>query len=212
MTRTVVAAFDFDGTLTRADSVVPFLRLVGGRARLVSGLGRRTPSVASAAVRRDRDRLKALATDAVFRGVPRSRVDAIALEHGRAIATRGLRDDVVARLGWHLQQGHRVVIVSASYEPYVRVVAEALGVADVVATRLAVDAADVCTGAIDGPNCRAAEKVRRLGQWLTARGLTREQVELWAYGDSAGDRELLAWADHPVWVHDALDSVAPASA
>ena len=31
MTRTVVAAFDFDGTLTKSDSVVPFLRLVGGR-------------------------------------------------------------------------------------------------------------------------------------------------------------------------------------
>jgi phosphoserine phosphatase len=35
---------------------------------------------------------------------------------------------------------------------------------------------------------------------------------LWAYGDSAGDRALLAWADHPVWVQDTLDSVAPASA
>ena len=212
MTRTVVAAFDFDGTLTRSDSVVPFLRLVAGRRRLVIGLGRRAPSVALAAARRDRDRLKALATDAVFRGVPSSRVDAVAREHGRTIAVRGLRDDVVARVGWHLQQGHRVVIVSASYEPYVHVVAEALGVADVVATRLAVDADDAYTGAIDGPNCRAQEKVRRLEQWWTAQGLTRAGVELWAYGDSSGDRELLAWSDHPVWVHDTLDSVAPASA
>jgi phosphoserine phosphatase len=24
--------------------------------------------------------------------------------------------------------------------------------------------------------------------------------ELWAYGDSAGDEELLALADHPTWV------------
>ena len=30
MTRTRIAAFDFDGTLTRSDSVLPFLRLVGG--------------------------------------------------------------------------------------------------------------------------------------------------------------------------------------
>jgi phosphatidylglycerophosphatase C len=212
MTHPVVAAFDFDGTLTRTDSVVPFLRLVGGRRRLVLGLGRRAPSVAAAVVRRDRDRLKALATDAVFRGVAQSRVDALARQHGRAIAVRGLRDDVVARLGWHLEHGHLVVIVSASYEPYVHVVAEALGVAHVVATRLAVDAAGVCTGAIDGPNCRAQEKVRRLERWLNAQGLARDGVELWAYGDSAGDRELLAWADHPVWVRETLDSVAPASA
>jgi phosphatidylglycerophosphatase C len=209
---TIVAAFDFDGTLTRSDSVVPFLRRVGGRRKLVLQLARRAPSVIVAVARRDRDRLKALATDAVFRGVPLARVDTLALEHGRAIARRGLRDDVVARLGWHLEHGHRVLIVSASYEPYVRVVAGALGVGDVVATRLGVDAADVCTGELEGANCRAAEKVHRLDQWLSQHGLARADVELWAYGDSSGDRELLAHADHPVWVHDALDSVAPASA
>lgn len=212
MKRTVVVAFDFDGTLTRADSVVPFLRLAGGRRRLVLGLARRAPSVGLAAARRDRDRLKALATDAALRGMPRTRLDEIARRHGRAIAVGGLRDDVVARLGWHLEQGHQVVIVSASYEPYVRVVGEALGVGGVLATRLAVDAAGLCTGDLDGPNCRAREKVNRLQHWLTTQALTRDTVELWAYGDSRGDRELLAWADHPVWVHGTLDSVAPASA
>jgi len=210
MTRTNIAAFDFDGTLTRSDSVVPFLRLVGGRRWMVR-LARHAPSMIVAAAKRDRDRLKALATEAVFRGVSRSRVDALALEHGRAIAAGGLRDDVLARLGWHLDQGHQVVIVSASYEPYVRVVASSL-VADVVATRLAVDADDVCTGELDGSNCRAEEKVRRLDGWLSELGLARADVELWAYGDSAGDRELLAWADHAVWVREPLDSVAPASA
>ena len=210
--RVQVAAFDFDGTLTRSDSVVPFLRRVAGWRKLVVQLARRAPSVIVTAARRDRDRLKVLATDAAFRGVPQSRVDALALEFGRTIAVRGLRDDVVSRLGWHLEQGHRVVIVSASYEPYVRVVAGAFGVTDVVATRLAVDGADVCTGELEGANCRAAEKVHRLEQWLSQHGLARADVELWAYGDSAGDRELLAYADHPVWVHDPLDSVAPASA
>jgi|tagenome__1003787_1003787.scaffolds.fasta_scaffold19975684_2 phosphatidylglycerophosphatase C len=212
MTRAVVAAFDFDGTLTRSDSVLPFLRLVGGRRKLVFGLVRHAPSVIIAVVKRDRDRLKALATAAVFQDVPRSRIDELARTHGRALAVRGLRDDVVARLGWHLEQGHRVVIVSASYEPYVRVVADALGVSDVIATRLALDDADLCTGLIDGPNCRAVEKVNRLAQWLTEQGLSRTDIELWAYGDSSGDRELLAWADHPVWVQDGLGSVAPASA
>ena len=210
MTRTRIAAFDFDGTLTRSDSVLPFLRLVGGW-RWMLRLARHAPSVIVAAARRDRDRLKSLATDAVFRDVSWSRVVALALEHGRAIAAGGLRDDVVSRLGWHLEQGHQVDIVSASYEPYVRVVAEALGASDVVATRLRV-AADLCTGELDGANCRGPEKVRRLEQWLSERGLARADVQLWAYGDSAGDRELLTSADHPVWVNEPLDSVAPASA
>jgi len=162
--RMVVAAFDFDGTLTRSDSVVPFLRLVGGRRKLVFGLLRQAPSVVRAAVRRDRDRLKALATAAVFRDLPRSRIDELARTYGRSLAVTGLRDDVVARLGWHLEQGHLVVIVSASYEPYVSVVAEALNVSNVVATRLELDAADVCTGGIElEPRGDDVRHIERLG-------------------------------------------------
>ena len=56
------------------------------------------------------------------------------------------------------------------------------------------------TGALDGPNCRAGEKVRRLDAWLGTLGLTRDDIHLTAYGDSTGDRELLLDADEPHWV------------
>jgi phosphatidylglycerophosphatase C len=100
------------------------------------------------------------------------------------------------------------VIVSASYEPYLAVVADQLGVECVLSTRLEIDAGGLCTGRLDGANCRADEKVRRLEAWLAEQGLARERVELWAYGDSEGDRRLLEYADHPVWVGRRLDSVA----
>ncbi len=112
--------------------------------------------------------------------------------YGHELAESGLRDDTVARLGWHLAQQHLVVIVSASYEQYVQVVGEQLGVTAVVATRLEVDPDGRCTGGWHGRNCRAAEKVIRLDRWLADQLLTRSDIELWAYGDSAGDRELLA--------------------
>ena len=82
----------------------------------------------------------------------------------------------------------------------------------VVATRLEVDPDGRCTGRLAGHNCRAAEKLIRLDRWLADHSLTRSDIELWAYGDSAGDRELLAAAQHPVWVAGPLDSVAPTSA
>ena len=47
-----------------------------------------------------------------------------------------------------------------------------------------------------GPNCRGAEKVRRLTDWLGGEAPGR----LWAYGNSSGDRELLAAAHEPTWV------------
>ena len=162
-----------------------------------------------ALVRRDRDRLRAAATRAVFTGMPDAEVRAAGQRWAAEIVAARLRDDTPARVRWHVAQGHRVVLVSASYEVYLDEVAAALGAEAALGTQLAVRDGR-CTGALAGANCRGAEKVARLSAWMAASGLTRDEVELWAYGDSAGDRELLAAADHAVWVTGPLDSVAPA--
>jgi len=203
-----VAAFDFDGTLTHRDTVVPFLRRFTTTGRLAASLLPQTFRFLPIAARRDRDRLRALATDLVFRGRPLDDVMAHATAWGSQIAGNGLRADTTARLQWHAEHGHRIVIVSASYEPYVRVVADALGEIAVLATRLEADDGR-CTGRHEGANCRGPEKVHRLRAWLDDEGLARDEITLYAYGDSEGDRELLAWADHPYWVDEPLASVAP---
>lgn len=202
----VVAAFDFDETITHHDTVVPFMMRIAGRARFAVGLVRRAPALVMALARRDRNALRSVGTAAAFTGRRLDEIESHAAAWGAEIVHRHLRNDVVARIRWHLDAGHRVVIVSASYEQYVRVVAEHLGVHGVVATRLEVDD-DLCTGRLLGPNCRAAEKVVRLDAWFAEHGLSRAELTLWAYGDSAGDRELLAAAQHPHWVAGPLDSV-----
>ncbi|MGA1052242.1 MAG: haloacid dehalogenase-like hydrolase, partial [Ilumatobacteraceae bacterium] len=75
------------------------------------------------------------------------------------------------------------------------------------ATRLEIGGDGACTGRLDGPNCRGAEKVRRLTDWLESDGLGLGEVTLWAYGDSSGDRELLAAAQHPHLVDGPLGNV-----
>ena len=205
---TTIAAFDFDETLTRRDTVVPFLRLMASRRRIGAGVALRGVRTFRALARRDRHLLRSVATDVVFRDRPIDDVERHAADFGTAVADGMLRDDTVARLEWHREQGHLVVIVSASYEQYVRVVGERLAVDGVIATRLEV-ADGRCTGQLDGANCRGPEKVRRLDGWLADRGLRRDATTLWAYGDSTGDRELLEWADHPVWVTEPLASVSP---
>lgn len=207
--RVTVAAFDFDETLTRRDTVVPFLRRLAGDRALTLGLLARSHRLAPVALRRNRDALRAMATDQVFRGRPIAEVEAHARDHGDDIFAVGLRPDTASRLAWHRDAGHRVVIVSASYEQYVHVVGEHLGVDAVLATRLEVDSGR-CTGRLLGPNCRGAEKVSRLIGWLESEGLALDEVTLWAYGDSSGDRELLAAADHPHWVREPLGIVSPA--
>lgn len=207
--RPTVAAFDFDGTLTDRDSVVPFLRSLAGTRRIALGLARSPRRLVSAALRRDRDRVKELASEVVFAGRAVIDVERAADRYGSELVTDRLRADTLARLRWHQQAGHLVVIVSASYELYLREVVRSLGVDGLCATRLESDGG-VFTGRLDGPNCRAAEKVRRLHGWMADRALDPVASTLVAYGDSAGDRAMLAAADHAYWVDTPLDSVAPA--
>ena len=191
-----VAAFDLDGTLTRRDCVTPFLRRAAG-ARLALVMARHPVMLARALVARDRDSLKEIAVSSL-RGIPASELEPLGAPFAREIRERWMRDDALTRLEWHQQQGDLTLIVSASFENYVRPLGVLLDVDDVLSTRLEIDAEGRCTGRLDGPNCRGPEKARRLQAWLAARGL--EGVVLWAYGDSAGDRELLAMANEAVWV------------
>ena len=90
--------------------------------------------------------------------------------------------------------GHAVLLASASLDSYLL----PLGVDGVICTRLERGADGKLTGRLDGANCRGAEKARRVREWLQEHDLTG--AELWAYGDSKGDDELLALADHPLRV------------
>lgn len=195
-----VAAFDVDGTITIRDCVVPFMREVAGARRIGPRLVLRPSVLVPAMVRRDRDVIKALATDAAFRGVEYRRLERLGAEFAERVHSSWLRSETIDALDGHLAAGDPVVLVSASFEVYLQPLAELLGVHHVLATR--VQRRDgVCTGALDGPNCRGAEKVRRLHGWLDGAGFgNRSEVRLVAYGDSAGDRELLADADEAHWV------------
>jgi phosphatidylglycerophosphatase C len=100
------------------------------------------------------------------------------------------------RLQWHRDEGHTIVVVSASPELYVAEVARIVGAHGAVATRLAVDPLGRLTGGYLGHNCRGEEKLRRLETFVTSLGLDTVP-EIYAYGNSRGDRRMLAAADHP---------------
>ena len=192
----VVAAFDFDKTISTRDNVVPFLRAVVGRPRVVRALLAITPRLVRAALDDDRrDAAKAALVRHTLTGCDAGRVAEIADAFARDVLAHHLRPDVVERVVWHRGQGHEVVIVSASLRNYLDPIASELGVSAVLATELAVGDDGLLTGELAGPNVRGAEKVRRLDDWLGDR-----PAYVWAYGDSSGDNELLARADQAVTV------------
>lgn len=188
----VVAAFDFDGTLCAGDSLLRFIGLAAGRRRLAKALLFHGPRVALATVARvgSRDAAKAAFVRTAMRGLDAGGV-ARAGESFAAELHDRLRSAAVERVRWHQARGDQVVLISASLCVYLDPLARLLGLDAVLATSLEVGTDGCLTGRLDGANVRAAEKVRRLQGWLQG-----AICEIWAYGDSAGDRELLAEADH----------------
>jgi len=201
--RPVVAAFDFDGTLTRGGSVVPFLVAVRGPVPVAWAVLRESPGLLKGALVSGSaaDRAKEALFSRLLGGQPADEVDRRAADFAERHLRRRIRPEVRARLEWHLDQGHRVVIVSASPENYVRPAGRALGADGVLATRLAVGGGGLLTGRYEGQNNRGPEKYARLVGWLRANGLAgggAPQPVLWAYGNSRGDLRLLEAADHGV--------------
>lgn len=203
----VVAAFDVDGTLTKRDCVVPFLVRIAGWPRVLAASLRHPLLLAATSIGRgDRDRLKELVVGRLVRGRDRASLDAAGRAFAREVASGWLRPDTLARLRWHRDHGHQVVLVSASLRAYLEpLAAEVLGGVDAVLCTDVETAEDgTCTGRLQGGNCRGPEKSRRLSGWIGGRS-----AEVWAYGDSSGDTELLAMAHHPVRVKGISISASP---
>ena len=189
----VVAAFDFDGTLTRRETLLPFLLYALGPAAVARHAFILAPTLAGYAlglIRNDVAKERVLVQCLKGAGFEALR------KTGEGFAAENLpgllRREAMQRFEWHKHQGHRCVVISASLEIYVRPWALKAGFDDVIATRLEKREDGCITGRLSGANCFGVEKVRRLEALLGG----TDDYTVYAYGDSRGDRELLSFADH----------------
>jgi phosphatidylglycerophosphatase C len=193
-----VVLFDVDKTLTVRDCVIPFLRRVAGTRQLLFGVLRSSRAILRACTKRDRNALKAQFARIVFTGKSVDEVDALGIAFAAKIANNWIRADVADRFRWHQDQGHVVVLVSASFAPYLEPFGDLVEADAVLCAELeSIDG--VYTGELSRPNCRGQEKVNRVRTWLAEAGLPDSSV-LYAYGDSSGDTAMLDFAQTGVWV------------
>ena len=198
MSTPTVAAFDLDGTLAEGGSVFAWLRFIGGDATVARAALPLLVPLAIGAIRSGHwaDSAKERLFQAVLAGRDLDEVTRASREFiVRHLHEEG-RHEVIGRLRWHLEQGHDVVLVSASPQIYVDILVEEFKIAGGLGTRLAVDDRGKLTGSYLGQNCRGTEKMRRLNEWISSRGYNEEPI-IYAYGNSRGDRRLLAGATHP---------------
>ena len=185
-------AFDFDGTLTDRDSFTAFLRWRAGRGGYVVGLVGLSWELLVYIATHDRGRLKAAAAKRFLGRATREQIESWARRFAEDHARRLLRPDAVKAWKYWRERGARLVIVTASPEEVVAPFARGLGADLLLGTRLAFDEDGRFTGQLDGANCRGAEKVRRLHEALGP----DMKLEA-AYGDTDGDRAMLAIAQDP---------------
>ena len=99
----------------------------------------------------------------------------------------------------HQAAGDLVAVVTATNEFITRPIADAFGVADLIALELVRDDNRRVTGAVRGVASFREGKIVRVEQWLAGQGLRHADFShVTAYSDSTNDLPLLEWATHPV--------------
>ncbi len=200
--RRVVALFDFDGTITHFDSFLPFLRSAVGFRRFWGGLLALTPAlVGSMSGRVPNWRLKEYFLTRFLKGLTRADLVQLSDQFCRKRLPGLLNPGAMERVRWHRDQGHRLVLLSASPEVYLRPWAIPEGFHEVLATGL--DLKDgMVTGLLQGRNCHGEEKVERARALLGS----LEAYESHGYGDSRSDRPLLNLMSHAYFKPFGADS------
>ena len=180
-------AFDFDGTLTTRDTLIAFIRYACGTPRFLLGFLLHAPLLVLMKLRlysngKAKQRLFAW----FFRGMPIETFDALCQSFA-STHRHLLRPETVRLLQQALSEGSEVLVVSASIDNWVQPFFPSV---TVLGTQIEVIDGRL-TGRVLTPNCYGQEKVRR----ILALHPDRSAYRLTAYGDSRGDRELLAFAD-----------------
>ena len=188
-----LAVFDFDGTITRKDTFIELIRFAHGTPKLLKGLCLFAPILVLMKLHLYPNwRAKERVFTYFFGGMPESDFEALCRRFADSSFEALVHPDAKEAIAHHLDQHHQVAIISASAEQWVKPFAERLQIPVVLATQLAVREG-LLTGTFTTANCYGAEKVHR----LLARFPEPKDYRLVAYGDSRGDRELLAFADEP---------------
>lgn len=190
--RQVVAAFDFDGTITTHDSLISFVIFIYGPIKTTVIFASMLPFFIKMLFGfTTRLQIKEEILSRFFKGLAMDDLCAQGDLYAKTCLNKIVRPKAFKGIEWHQKQGHKCLLISASIDVYLRPWAKKMGFDAVISSELEIDQYHLITGRLKGKNCRGKEKVRRL---LEMEG-DKQGFYLYAYGDSQGDKELLALAD-----------------
>jgi HAD superfamily hydrolase (TIGR01490 family) len=138
-------------------------------------------------------------TTHVWRVLPEPEQRALQERFMREIIEPALKPQALQLVQTHAEQGDTIAIVTATNEFVTRPIADAFGVADLIAVKLGLDDQGRVNGKIDGVPSFKEGKITRVVQWLSERGQSLEDFKrVTFYSDSPNDLPLLELATDPV--------------
>lgn len=182
-----MAFFDFDGTLTTGDTLMPFLKFVVGKPVYYIKLLMISPVLVAYFLKLLRnDVAKQWVLKWYLSGYKLDTLFALGDEFSRDVIPKMLRPEGMERFRWHQGQGHECILVSASLDVYLASWSVSAGFDALLCSQLDSNSG-VVSGDLYGDNCFGEEKVARIKEWLAG----RKPEETFAYGDSSGDMPML---------------------
>lgn len=192
-----IAFFDLDGTITHRDTLFPLvLRQLCRRPWHLARLLRVVPAVIRFAFVRDRAALKQSLLRATLRGFPRDELTRTSRAFVSETIERRCFREAIAAIRRHREQGHYLVLMSASVDFYVPEFGRQLGFDQVISTGVAWNG-DRLDGTLTTANRRGEEKARCLNELVAG----RNDTHTFAYGNSDSDLPHLKLARHGLLVN-----------
>ena len=182
-----IYAFDFDGTITTKDTLIEFIRYAKGSMALGLGFMRYAHLLVLMKIGlypNYKAKQKVFAN--FFKDTTLDDFNALCKAFA-ASSSHLLRPNAIEAINHAIKEGSEVLIVSASIDNWVQPFFPQV---KVVGTQIEVIDGKL-TGRFLSKNCYGQEKVNRILSLYP----NRQDYHLTAYGDSRGDKEMLAFAD-----------------
>ncbi|MFT4022422.1 MAG: HAD-IB family hydrolase [Flavihumibacter sp.] len=184
-----LALFDFDGTITRSDSMFALLRFLAGTPRYYRGLLAASPAMALHAARLlPAQKAKEALLQSFLAGMPVQAFDERCRQFTAEVLPGIMRPGALQAIDQYKAAGFDIYVVSASAENWVHPWCSQRGLG-CIATRLEKKNG-LLTGNIEGLNCNGPEKKNRILHTLDIQAYS----QVIAFGDSQGDRAMFSLA------------------
>ncbi len=185
-----IAFFDFDGTITTKDTLLEIIKFQKGSLSFYTGFLLHSPWLLAYKLKLfPNDEAKQKMLSYFFGGMPLKEFQLSCDQFAKKKLPALIRPGALAEMARLKNLGFEIVVISASARNWLSGWTDQYGL-QLVATKLEVKDG-LITGRIEGKNCHGEQKVICIReQWNLS-----DYDEVLAYGDSSGDKPMLALAN-----------------